>query len=89
MKHYITKVERVKKQYLDRVTCDRCGSVVPEEETGDRREFNLRFAKGYGYPDGGSLEGWQVSDLCDDCVAILKDLLNQNGFTVSNYEIDW
>ncbi len=89
MKYYITKTEKVKRKHLNSTSCDKCGCVIPEESQGNRRKFELKFAAGYGYIDGGSMEGWQVEDLCDDCVSILKDLLSQNGFNISDYEIDW
>jgi len=70
------------------VHCDRCGTQmpVPDSSPGDRREFILRFATGYvGYGDY-SMSGWQVEDLCDDCVKVLNKLLFDNGFTITDYE---
>ena len=71
------------------VHCDRCGGKmpVPNDGSGDRREFILRLATGYvGYGDY-NMNGWQVEDLCDDCAKVLRGLLEANGFKITDYEV--
>lgn len=89
MRHYEEYEVVEKKQKLVKIACDRCGEEIPKNGLYEDREFELEFKKGRGYPDGGYMEGWEVCDLCDDCIAWLKDMLESNGVTVSPVEIDW
>lgn len=69
--------------------CDRCGKDVPKDRNYHRRDFELKFAEGDSYPEGTDLSGWQVPDLCDECVGFLKKLLEENGFKVQPYEVNY
>ena len=78
------------KEMIIRVTCDWCGEPVLREYGYATRDFSLRFASGSNYGhDGGLEKGWEVEDLCDDCVYKLKALLEENGVTVKPVESDW
>ena len=77
------------KRTLIRTECDRCGAEIPEEDTWDTRELDLRFTTGTSYPEGGHKLGWQVEDLCDDCLSELKTWLKDWGAKIIPYEIDW
>ena len=74
---------------LIRTECDRCGAVIPPDEPYEDRELDLRFTIGSSYPEGGNKDGWQVEDLCDECVTGLHKLLQEWGCTISDYQIDW
>lgn len=69
-----------------RTYCDRCGKDVIEKRHCNTREFALYFAEGneYGgeYPSR-DVEGFQVKDLCDDCITFLRQVLIGNGFNLS------
>lgn len=85
------KVEKViEREEFVSCTCDRCGKELGEDygnEHPDTREFTLRFEKGYsGYGDTWG-NGWEVQDLCDDCVGFLQTLLENNG--IKTTRIEW
>ena len=88
---YETIEKTVKSQKLIRRTCDWCQGDMSEDDMGafDVREFSLEFSSGYAYPEGGFSEGWQVEDLCDDCVAKLRAMLEGAGVSVTKLEVDW
>lgn len=69
-----------------RTVCDRCGVVIPEPDTYDTLDFDLRCVKGHSYSNDSGGSGWCVEDLCDDCVEILKTLLKQYSFKLSIIE---
>ena len=91
MRHYnkFTRTETVIHKELIRVTCDRCNSKISDEEPYDTREFDLSFAKGSSYPDGGNKEGWEIEDLCDSCVGWLRELLTENDVRVTKIDVWW
>jgi len=91
MHHYekYTETKAVTRRRLIRVTCDKCNNEIPWEETYDLREFDLSFAEGSSYPDGGSKEGWEVEDLCNSCISWLKELLIENGVKITKTDVDW
>ena len=72
-----------------KVLCDRCGSELPKPRHHCTRELQITFATGFSYPDSISKQGWQVEDLCDDCVSWLRSLLEANGVKVVPYAVDW
>jgi hypothetical protein len=81
------KIERTKVvNELIGTICDRCGAKIPESARFDTREFVLSFNIGESYPDDASGHVWEVEDLCDYCVFLLKELLLQNGFKVNEYD---
>lgn len=69
--------------------CDWCGASIPGERTYDVREFTLSFESGYAYPEGGEKKGWRVEDLCDNCVAKLRTLIEKAGIKTVDTEVDW
>lgn len=83
---------------VETIHCDWCAKNITKEieqatafdgwSTGIR-EFRLEFVKGHSHRDGGLQAGWEVTDLCDDCVGKLRELLTQAGIAVSPTEIDW
>ena len=73
-------------------TCDKCGKALPVDygnQSYNYREFTLEFETGEHYPDGGNTIGWRINDLCDTCVAQLKEMLLSLGFTIEDYERDY
>ena len=86
---YETIEKTVKRQKLIRCTCDWCHDDISEVGGIGVREFSLEFSTGSSYPDGGYQEGWQVEDLCDDCVVKLRAALEGLGVSVTKLEIDW
>lgn len=77
------------REYINTV-CDRCGKVIPDEGQYDTREFWLRFTIGESYGnDGGNASGWEIDDLCDDCVTDLKTILTKHRFPLSPVELRW
>lgn len=53
------------------------------------REFRLSFSEGNSFPESGQQVGWEVSDLCDDCLAKLKQWLSDQGVEIEPTEVDW
>lgn len=80
--------KKIRRDFLY-MTCDWCGKKFSDPTGYDEREFELKFLKGFGYPEGGQLEGWEVHDLCDDCVERLRVMLVSAGVKVSKKEVDW
>jgi bacterioferritin-associated ferredoxin len=62
--------------------CDRCGKDIPKMTNYRRRDFTLEFFEGTSYPESVNLEGWELPDCCDDCVAFMRELLEKNGFKI-------
>ena len=60
--------------------CDRCGVDIPDPEPYWSRDFTLEFLEGDSYPEGTDLNGWALPDCCNDCVVVLRELLEVNGF---------
>lgn len=90
MKTYKRWAETVERQSVESVTCDWCGRPVGEPPHRFRvRIFTLSFESGDVFPEGCSTEGWEVQDLCDDCIVRLRSLLEQNGVRVVPTEKDW
>jgi hypothetical protein len=87
------KVKKVIEQdKFVRCICDGCGIELPDHYGNreySRREFELKFESGSGYPDGGFGTGWRVNDLCDTCVERLRTALGELGFTVEIYKWDY
>jgi hypothetical protein len=84
---YMAKVERTR---LLKTVCDRCGGEVEALGYHETREFELGYTSGKNHgTDGGYKEGWAVSDLCDECVCVLYDLLITNGFKITDVGTDW
>lgn len=69
--------------------CDRCKVNLPLYEMYDINRFELRREQGWGCPEGGSYEAWEVEDLCDNCIDFLEQLLKNNGFTIKYSEVDF
>lgn len=73
-----------------RVECDVCGVVIDTGDKYDTREFELTFTMGRLWPDGsGNKVGWQVEDLCNDCVDGLRHLLFDNNLPIKEINHDW
>lgn len=94
MTRVIEKYQKLETRYRTiEVICDRCEvqMTVPEPQSRNLREFELIFAEGWesGYGGGGYKSGWQVEDLCDNCVRDLRKILENRGFKVKPYEVDW
>lgn len=75
-------------EVVDKVTCDRCGDEIPTPGRFEVSDHHLSFTNGEVYPEGGSSEGWGV-DLCDACIAWLKEKLISDGVKVRPVSIDW
>ena len=88
---YETIEKTVTGQKLISCTCDWCHDDMSEDDMGayDIREFSLEFSSGYSYPEGGFREGWQVEDLCDNCVVKLRAMLEGAGVSVTKLEVDY
>jgi hypothetical protein len=69
-----------------RTECDRCNVTIPDLDIYECREFKLSYEEGDVYPEGGYTSGWEVPHLCDDCVIILKRILEANDFSVKPKE---
>ena len=89
MKVTKTVTEPVTRERIIAIKCDKCGADIMEPDSFDTRNFSLEFTRGKSYPEGGHSTGWRVEDLCDDCAPDLRALLDQNGYTVSDLDIDW
>lgn len=89
MKIAETEIVTYKRKKVIAVKCDKCGDDIPKESRYSTRDFEIEFTRGSAYPDGGHKIGWQVEDLCDNCVDYLKTVLEENGFPTSKVDIDW
>lgn len=91
MDHYekYTETETVTRRRLIKTTCDRCNAEIPGESLYGLREFDLSFSKGSSYPSGGRKQGWEVEDLCDECIKWLHELLIENGVKITKTDVDW
>lgn len=68
--------------------CDWCKkNFFDIQESGghDYREIIVQYRTGYMFPEGPSLEGWQICDLCDDCAEKLRIKLLELGVTVTTF----
>lgn len=87
------KIEKViEREEFVSCTCDRCGKELGEDYGNrgyDRREFT--FTTGSTYEGGytGDKKGWEIEDLCDECVEVLRELLVQNGFKIREIDEVW
>ena len=81
----VVKEVAVKESYC---TCDKCGIVIPDVGADEIRDFELSYKTGSVYPGYISGEKSEISDLCDDCVALLFRILEGNGFKISNKDVD-
>jgi len=86
---YKSVSEMRERRQLVEITCYWCSAEVERLRGYDDAEKTLRFAWGRSFPDGGHLQGWQVEDLCQECIAKLKALLIDNGLNVTEYDVDW
>lgn len=87
--HYIERKKEVVERVAISTTCDRCGKELLKRLSYEVRDFELKLEVGSAFPDSGSVEGWEVPDLCDDCIVFLHGLLEANGFTLHEIERDW
>ena len=71
------------------ITCDWCHAGIKLLKGYDDADKTLRFAWGRSFPDGGHLVGWQVEDLCTECIEKLRLLLIDKGINITPYEVDW
>lgn len=88
-KEYIEKKHVVRKKYVTRVTCDRCGQEVRKKDMFDDFSFTLRVRTGDSFPTGGSGVERGISDLCKPCALELIRQLNQAGYTTYEEEYEW
>jgi hypothetical protein len=85
--HYKTEKKTRFVEVLVNVTCDRCGKEIEEpKDTYAAREFTLEFLEGHYWPDCPDMYGWEVADLCDECVEELRKLLEEHGYNVVKKE---
>jgi hypothetical protein len=97
MHHYKEFTRTITDHKLIKVTCDRCGVEIPESEMFDTRHVQIKFTKkmvvsfttGTSYPGSGYDEGWEVEDLCDECVEWLKGVLVNDGVNLGEVARDW
>jgi hypothetical protein len=87
--HYETHEKTVQSYKLVKTTCDKCGEEIEDCLGYDVRDFELSFSEGEAYPDGGHRVGWEVNDLCNNCVEWLKKLLVTNGVKVNEIDFGW
>ena len=68
------------------MNCSWCGEKVPHPGSMQVRDLDIRFEKGWG-GYAATMEGWEVEELCDKCVAKLRKLLEDNGIAIKEW--DW
>jgi hypothetical protein len=70
--------------------CDGCGAGMDLCPGSYRsRSFTLEFTFGYTFPESGDKQGWCVPDLCNECVAKLRVLLEAQGIAIKEIEEYW
>jgi len=86
-------VVKVKKEYekeeITNVFCDWCGATMGTHSLYDGEYILLAVTGSASYPDGGWEKGWKVEDLCDSCTKKLRQLLVDNGLTVTEVDEGW
>ncbi len=91
---YEDYAEEVKKRKFVKRICDRCTAEIDNHFGRQRsRYFSLMFFKQMTLDSYNSRyeEGWEVEDLCDDCVKLLKVWLLENKVkmqerTIADYD---
>ena len=74
----------------DSLTCDWCGKeFLDDVGYYNTRDFTLEFTFGSQFPESGDAEGWQVEDLCDECVESLRESLIDLGLKVTEVKRSW
>jgi len=68
--------------------CDWCGKEF-DRTVYKSRDTDIKLGYGSSYPDGGYMIGWKVEDICEDCSPKLRKLLEDNGITTKDWEVDW
>jgi len=84
-----TEARTIERKYVIAEFCDWCGKRIATGDMYETREFRILFSVGDSFPEGGYKKGWQVEDLCDDCVANLRTLLEDAGIKIKPIEVDW
>ncbi len=70
------------------VTCDRCEEeFVLDNSMSNNEEFELNFVTMSGTGIYLTGAGWEVEDLCKDCIKWLRELLENEGVRIS--EVSW
>lgn len=84
------KTQKVTKEIVvsERAYCDWCGDEIVRGVYGTRTT-DIKLGYGSSYSDGGHITGWQVEDICRDCGGKLRNLLEDNGITTKDWEVDW
>lgn len=85
------KTKEIEVSIMTGITCDWCGkdawAIVGRY---DVREFEFYFKEGSNYgSNGGNVQGWQIDDLCNECVEKLQALLIDNGLHLTKIEEGW
>lgn len=91
MRHYEQVTRTQVTNQLTKVTCDRCKKEIEPVRGYTTREFTLEYKEGDVYEGGytGCLTGWEVEDLCNECIKLLHKVLIENGFQVKIIDDVW
>lgn len=95
MKKYETRTKTYDDKVLVLKICDWCGMTLQTEtETSDKNISDEMFDSEMFWleyverEEGNHIDGWEVEDLCLDCVEKVRILLVDAGVTISVTEPD-
>ena len=93
MRKYDPRVVEVHKKILVEVSCDWCGRhLASETEVSEHmlssdivndESFECSFTVALGTGIYMSVGGWEIDELCKECVDKLRDLLVEQGITLT------
>lgn len=85
MKTYTTMQKTYTESTLIRITSDRCGKDIPLPSP-ERGFIDSTVCFEVGKPlgkDKTAVTGWCVEDVCAGCAEVLREILVENGFKVT------
>ena len=86
MRHYEEYTVETVKKHLLKITCDKCGAVIPFSGAYEARLFRLEACTVTSYPGACWKDGWKVEDLCDTCAEWLLRTLVAHGVTITHLD---
>jgi hypothetical protein len=85
-KVYQTVTKTIERKEVVSRACDWCGIDIPFPARYQSDEFILKYTSSTNGPYENLGEGWEVEDLCNDCVDKLKELLVSVGIKLGDID---
>lgn len=75
--------------FVEKVTCDFCGSHIDHMQRYERDVVTIEHRNGFDCPDGGRGDIYRV-DMCTNCFyGVFKEWLDSRGVEMAKDEWDW